>query len=170
MVLDELLDDDAFRHERLFNDKEFNTIVIDRDGFSKKENEAADLVANLTDPGLSRAEKDDIYSRLKELNAQKVLVEGIKSTELLGDQAVLTAACWESGLDFSAYYLFFTALAVSGDFQLSMEAFTVLENCETGPGDTVLKDALQLLEKSPQVHNTIRLDLEELIRSRMTSI
>ena len=49
MDIKELLDEDAFDPEKLFNEKEYSTLIIKRDGFSKKENSSADLIEGLLD-------------------------------------------------------------------------------------------------------------------------
>ncbi|HOZ88075.1 MAG TPA: hypothetical protein PL029_09965, partial [Bacteroidia bacterium] len=71
-ILNELLDDDALDPKKLFNEKEYNTLIIDRGGFNKKENNTADLLEQLLDPNITRVESEGIYLQLKEMKAQKL--------------------------------------------------------------------------------------------------
>jgi hypothetical protein len=169
MDIKELLDDDAFEKEKLFNSEEYNTLIIGREGLSSKENSTADLIESLIGE-TDREKLDLIYSRLKDLNARALLVEGIRTCTRDQDKAALAAACWESGLDFSDYFAFFTTLALSADFKLAMEAVTVIENCEGPVASNILRSSLQMAESSAS-HNTILVqDLITHIKSRLNAV
>lgn len=165
-IVDELLDDDAFDPKKLFDEKKYSTLIIDREGFNKKQNEAADLLEALLDPKITRPESEEIFKNLKEASAQPLLVEAIQSVKTAGEKAILTAACWESGLDFTAHYLFFTGLAGSEDFRLAMEAMTVLENCEGSLDEKTQSEALRIARSSKTAHTSLKEDLITIIKSR----
>ncbi|NBQ47563.1 MAG: hypothetical protein EBU33_03805 [Sphingobacteriia bacterium] len=69
MDIKELLEEDAFDPQKLFNEEEYSTLILDREGFTKKENQVADLVMQLLDKEVTREEAEAVFSRLKELNA-----------------------------------------------------------------------------------------------------
>lgn len=164
-LVNELLDDDALDPKKLFDEKQYNTLIINREGFNKKQNEAADLLEDLLDPSLTRAQSEEIFVQLKEMKAQKMLVDAIRTAGRAAEKAVLTAACWESGLDFSEDFLFFVELACHPDFKLAMEALTVVENCETvEPG--LLTTASELIEDLKSPNTMLVADLKENIHSR----
>lgn len=167
MDIKELLDEDAFDPEKLFNEKEYSTLIIKRDGFSKKENSSADLIEGLLDKERTREECEEIFLKLKENNAQEMLVNAIRSAGRAEEKAILAAACWESGLDFSAHYLFFVELATSDHFRLAMEAITVVENCEGTIDEATLKQALNMAEKSSSKNQSLTEDLIAIIRDRI---
>lgn len=160
MDVKELLDDDALDPKRLFDQKEYVTLLVNRDGFNKKENDTADLVYLLLEKELTREEQEDIYSKLKAKNASDMLVEAIKNVDRKSDKAKLIAACWESGLDFSSHFLFFTELACDADFLVSMEALTVVDNIDAKLDENILSAALEIAQnsKSKNTHN-----IEDLI-------
>ena len=161
----ELLDDDAFDPEKLFNEEEYSTLIINREGFDKKQNTTADLLEALLDKDISRPESEAIFLKLKEMNAQALLVNAIRSAQRTNEKAILAAACWESGLDFTKDILFFVELACSEDFRLAMEALTVVEQCD-GPVDAaVISRAMSIAGKATGNAELIT-DLKEIIRSK----
>src|SRR4051812_45692353 len=107
-IVKELLDDDAFDPKKLFNEEEYSTLIIKRDGFNKKENNAADLLEGLLEKEITRQESEAIFLKLKENNSVDLMVDAIKKAQRTEEKTILTAACWETGLDFSDHFLFFT--------------------------------------------------------------
>jgi hypothetical protein len=167
MDIKELLDEDAFDPKKLFNEKEYSTLIINREGFTKKENNTADLIEGLLDKEISRAESEEIFQKLKDSGAAQLLVGAIRKAERTDEKRKLTAACWESGLDFSNDFLFFVELATSDDFQLSMEALTVVENCEGTITNETLQKALSIAQTSKSKNEALTGDLLSNIRLRM---
>ncbi|MCC6372342.1 MAG: hypothetical protein IT236_15165 [Bacteroidia bacterium] len=154
MAIEELLDEEAFDPKKLFNEEEYSTLVIKRDGFSNKQNTAADLIEDLMEPNNTRQENEAIFLKIKESNAGEMLVNALKSVKKPSERAILTAACWECGLDFTQHFLFFVDLACSNDFNVALEAITVVENCEGAIDEDSLHKALKMAEssKSPNAH------------------
>jgi hypothetical protein len=168
MDVKELLDDDeSLDPKKLFDESQYSTLIVNREGFNKKENDIADLVESLLEKEISRAEMEEIFSKLKEKNAQAILVESIKKAKRASEKAILAAACWESGLDFTSEFLFFTELACDKDFALAMEALTVVENIEGPVADETLTQALILTQNSNSTNSSILEDLTENIKQRI---
>jgi hypothetical protein len=168
MDVKELLDDDTFDPKKLFNEEEYSTLIINRDGFSKKENNLADLILVLLEKNTSRAESEEIFKILKEKNAQELLVNAIKQCERINEKIKLISACWESCLDFSNYFLFFVELACNNNFELSMEALTVVENCEEPLiNQDVLAKALIITKNSKSPNTALLEDLKTNIMARI---
>ena len=110
---------------------------------------------------------EEIFKKLKDGNSHQLLVDSIRSAERTSEKAILTAACWESGLDFTNYFLFFVELACSDDFQLSMEALTVVENCEGTVDEATLKKALEMAQSAKTPNEQLVHDLIENIKQRI---
>jgi len=162
----ELLDDEEFDPKKLFNEEEYSTVIINREGFSRKDNTTADLIESLLDKEMSREEKEAVFAKLKDAKARQLLMSAITQATRTDDKVMLTAACWESGLDFTGDYYFFVDLACNDDFQLSLEALTVVENCDTVDKNTLersLERAKTGSQKNPELAN----DLMEDIRRRL---
>ena len=167
MEIKELLDEDeAFDPKKLFDEKEYSTLIINREGFNKKENNIADLLESLLEKQ-SRQESEEIFKQLKEAKAQKMMVNAIKAAPANNEKTILTAACWETGLDFSDYFLSFVELAVNDDFQLALEALSVVESCEGTINESTLTNALEIAQNSKSKNPTLVNDLTENIKSRI---
>ena len=117
--------------KKLFDEKEYATIILGSDAAGKKDLENADCAAILVSKTTSREDKDEALKQLKENDARAFLITAINRSKKPEQKAALIAACWETGLDFSADYLFFTGLIGHEDFYVSFEAFTVIQELET---------------------------------------
>lgn len=155
----EVNDDEGLDPQKLFNRKDYNTLIIGREGFSVNQNNIADLLESLFQKETPRSKKEELFAALKSAQATDMLVETIQKTENIKQKIVLTAACWESGLDFSKHFLFFTELACHENYELAFEAFTVIDNEEgTVSQDTILK-AIEFVKKTkiaqPEIHKLV---------------
>ncbi len=159
----ELLNEEEFDPKKLFDKKEYNTLIIGREGFTKGEHDIADVLESLFEKDLTRAMRESIFSQLKEMNAVDMLVNTIKETKNTDQQAILAEACWESGLDFKEHYLFFVELACSEHFHLAHEAITVLEYNETRPSAEIIHQAKEIVSASKSSHQVILNDLLTLL-------
>lgn len=147
-IVNELLDENSFDPKKLFNEEEYSTLIIKRDGFNKKENNTADLLENLLDKGITRQESEEIFLKLKEANAVDIMVDAVKKAQRTEEKIILAAACWESCLDFSSHFLFFAELACHDNLQLALEGLTVVENCEGTLDEDTLTKALEIAQNS----------------------
>jgi hypothetical protein len=139
--------------KKLFDEKEYSTIILGSEGMSKKDANNADLLATLISNKSTREEKDYALLRLKENNAQDFIVTAISKTKKPELKAQIVAACWETGLDFSKHFPFFIDLVASSEFTVSFEAVTVIQEMETEIDPVVLQQSLDklLLVKNPNV-------------------
>lgn len=167
MGAEELLDEDAFDPQKLFNEEEYSTLIIGREGFSKKENNTADLIEALLDKEISRQESEEIFSKLKETNSQKVMLDAIQTAQRIGEKTRIVAACWECGLDFTPYFLDFVKLATHDDFQLALEALSVVESSEGVLDEKILTEAMEIAQSSKSPNTDLVHDLIENIKLRI---
>lgn len=168
MGAEELLDEEAFDPKKLFNEEEYSTLIIGREGLTKKENSTADLLEALLEPGISRQESEAIFSKLKEANAQKMLVDAIYAAEKVSEKTLLAAACWECGLDFSEYFLDFVKLSTHDHFQLALEALSVVESSEGLQSEEILTKALEMAQAADSANPDLLADLIDNIKSRIS--
>lgn len=167
MEIKELLDDDNLDPKKFFDEKEYSTLYINREGFSKKDNETADLVEALLDKTITRQEQEEIFSKLKEKKAGPLLLEAIKNTKRANEKAKLIAACWESGIDFTGEILFFTELGCNEDFSIAMEALTVVENLEGPVSEATLAKAIEIVQNCSSINTSITEDLIVSLKQRV---
>lgn len=166
-IVKELLDEDAFDPKKLFNEEEYSTLIIKRDGFNKKENNAADLLEGLLEKEITRAESEEIFLKLKESNSVEIMVDAIKKAQRVEEKTILAAACWESCLDFTNHFLFFAELACNDNLLLSLEGLTVVENCEGTIDESTLTKALEIAQNSKSKNKELVEALIANIKSRI---
>ena len=147
--------------EQLFDEEQYSTVIVGNDAASKKDLDNADFITILVSPKTSREEKDQALIKLKENNAQAFMLSAISKTKNPEQKAIVIAACWETGLDFSKDLLFFVDLVCSNDFIVSLEAFTVIQEImEQEIEASQLQKALDLLKvvKEPNAEVTDAID------------
>ena len=166
-IIKELLDEDAFDPKKLFDEEEYSTLIIAREGFSKKDNTAADLLEGLLENGITRQESEAIFLKLKESNSVELMVDAIKKAERIDEKTILAAACWESCLDFTKHFLFFTEIACSDNLLLALEGLTVVENTEGTIDEDTLTKALVIAQNSKSKNKELVKDLITNIKLRV---
>ena len=154
---------------KLFDEKEYATIIIGSEGMSKKDTSNADYVTALVSTKSTREEKDEALIALKENNAQSFILNAIAKTKNLDQKALLIAACWETGLDFSKDYLVFIELIGHENFLVSFEAFTVIQEMEAEIDESTLKTALEMLNKFKKANEITINDAKELIKQKLSA-
>jgi hypothetical protein len=77
-------------------------------------------------------------------------------------------ACWESGLDFSAYLILFAELVVNCEYLIALEAATVIDEMYNLTDISNVKKALELL--APQRLTTDKQDLVAHTISHLNAI
>lgn len=172
--LDDLLPDELkgdivpeINPEKLFDEKEYATIVIGSEGMSKKDISNADFVTLLVSSKSTREEKDEALIALKENNAQDFIISAISKTKNLNQKALLIAACWETGLDFSKFYSTFIDLIKHENFAVSFEALTVIQEMEAVIDEATLKLSLDTLKKVKEPSVTVT-DAIHLLEQKLT--
>lgn len=162
------LEDENLDPKKFFDKKEYNTLLVNREGFNSSQNQMADLLEQLLDKKTERQEKETIFSALKKADARAILIAAINEVNRNEEKAALIAACWESGLDFTNDFLFFSELACHKDFSVAMEALTVLETIENQVSQEVLTKALLYTQNHKSQNESLIKDLIDNIQRRIT--
>jgi hypothetical protein len=89
-----------------------------------------------------------LISEIKTQEAAPVITGLLEQAERKGDFTRLVAACWQSALDFSAHLPVFIRIFVEGDYQTSVEAFSVIEESIMNADSKMQKESIRLLEES----------------------
>ncbi len=104
-------------------------------------------------------------SDLKSQEVVPVLVNEISKGNFGKNLSLVLAACWESGLNFSNHLLPFAGFFIEGDYQASLEAFTVIEYSLPEANSRVKEECIQLLqEKNDHISEEKKPLYAELIR------
>ncbi len=155
--------------KKLFDENEYATIIVGAEGVSKKDIHNTEYISALTDKLSTRDEKDEALLRLKENNAQLFLLKAIKKTSNNNYKAILVAACWETGLDFSNNFSEFVDLLGDKDFTVSFEAFTVIREMENLVDQSKIRSALEKLIKIEEPTVSV-LDTIELLNQKIQDL
>lgn len=131
--------------ETLFDEKQYATIILGNENASKKDIDNSNLAAILISNKTSREEKDEALNTLKANNAKDFLLKAIANTKKAEHKAILIAACWETGMDYSKDFKVFFNLIGHENFHVSFEALTVIEEMEGLLSQTDLQEAQTIL-------------------------
>jgi hypothetical protein len=134
--------------QKLFDEKEYSTIVLGNEETSKNDENNADFLTIIIGHSSTREEKDAALLKLKENKAQAFMMQAISRIKKPDHKATTIAACWETGLDFSAYLTQFTELVNDSNYLVSLEAFTVIEEMAANLNQEQVLQSIQALEKS----------------------
>jgi hypothetical protein len=153
---------------KLFDEKEFNTMIIGGPTTSKAQGKLHELILAIANNELTSEEKEESLKLIKEKNGKDTLLSGIKKVKDPAKKALLTAACWETGMDCTSEFLFFVELACNDDFRVALEAYTVIENMGSAIRQEDIGKARKMvtdkIKKSPDTLPLLE-DLNNLLES-----
>lgn len=113
--------------ENYFNPEKYNTIIVKKTNDQNSPTKKNDLLSGLR----SIETKNDILKLLREEGKGKdILIGALISSSSTEDKATITAACWESGIDFSDQIDHFLEITLNEELPVVIEAITVIENIE----------------------------------------
>lgn len=73
----------------------------------------------------------DVFNDLKDQKIAHTIIDLLQSTTSTDSKKMLLSACWQSRLDYIDYLETFIDTIMTEDFEMSFEAFTVIENLES---------------------------------------
>ncbi|MBN2610602.1 MAG: hypothetical protein JXB00_03520 [Bacteroidales bacterium] len=107
----------------------------------------------------------NLVSDIKEKGAAEIIADSLQKNNYKNKTAAIIATCWQSRLDFSPHLLLFTEYFFSDDYQVSIEAFTVIEESLHQTTVAQRNACLKLLEdKRPQVTEMLKPLYQELFK------
>jgi|NOAtaT_7_FD_contig_21_11803065_length_642_multi_5_in_0_out_0_2 hypothetical protein len=167
MVIEEILDEGAFKPEKLFDKENYNTLTIAlNNGKEQYKEKDIDVIIGLLDPNITREDKEEQLAYVKDHKLHHLLIKSVQEAENDEDRANLLSICWESGLDFMEHFLFFVEYSCDPDFRVALEAFTVAENIENVRDEAILTKAILMIEECKNGQKQILEDLKSNIISR----
>ena len=119
--------------QKLFDSKQYNTVIVKGE---EKPEQKQGLTSGLVDLLTNDSNKDlkhEVLKVLKEKDGSTLLTEAILKTSDKNKKQKLIAACWESCADCSKHLTFFIDIAVHAEYELCLEAMTVIEENMPGP-------------------------------------
>lgn len=104
-------------------------------------------------------------SDIKSKDASNYIANFISDLTDENDIALYTSSCWQSSLDFANNINLFTDLFIKYNYQVAIEAFTVIENCMHNIDQELIKDQIDKLKKSlSTIQEEKKLLMAELIK------
>lgn len=103
-------------------------------------------LAGTTESDSVRAAIYTLLNQLKDKRAVTYLADAISDKKLNSVRKKLVEACWQNGLNFAPFLPLFIDLLIHETDEIAFEAFTLIENMEYMPGDSVLKAEIQKLQ------------------------
>ena len=97
----------------------------------KKDSRYLPALFELFKPETPDLVKENILTFIRDLKSQDsvpLIMEMLSKTEEEEDLVRLASACWQSRLDFGNYLHNFVSLIIGYNYQVALEAYTVIEN------------------------------------------
>lgn len=156
------------KNKEYFDEKKYRTIVVGKDGF-KSNDEIQDAINALGEDSVTPEEREELLKHLKASNSLALIIESIGKTKSNEKKSKLISICWEIDLDCTSNFLFFIEQVCSDDFNVALEALTVIENIIQPIDQSILSEAQKMVnEKIKQKPVTIELlrDLQQNLSDR----
>ena len=88
----------------------------------------------------------NLLNQIKDNGAVSFLAEAIVDEKNRPVKKHLIEACWQNGLNYAQYLPLFTGILIHDSDENSFEAFTVIENLDYMPGDSIIKDEIKKIQ------------------------
>lgn len=121
-------------------------------------------------PYAVRAEIFRLVGEIKDPNAVPLIAGSLEQNDFGEYLPAFVAACWQSGLDFSAHLGVFARLFIHGDYITSLEAFTVLEEAMPQATDQSRIECIQYIRESEGMVEEEKMPLFVELRKILDSI
>jgi len=117
-----------------------------------------------TDDSSIRRNIGQFMNDLKEQSASSEIITEIKKQWKAETITMLVSSCWQSGLDYSDYYLEITDVFLKGDYLTALECLTVIEEAAGLLKDDKKDEILSYIEKNTLPQSNEKRELtQELI-------
>ncbi len=80
-----------------------------------------------------------LLGTIKDKNTIPVFIEALHEKKFLAIRKDILTTCWQNGLDFSSHLAVFVDLVIESEWEVTFEAFTVIENLEHFPPEEDVK-------------------------------
>ena len=121
--------DPVFKHGENFSSAYFGKLSAADSGEGNSISDQkliSNFIGLLVDPN-NRELKAEVLNILRNAKAQQFLVDLIDLKHYEKHRKELIMACWESGMNFSMYLIFFAELAANCEYPEAIEALTVID-------------------------------------------
>src|SRR5271166_1938844 len=112
---------------KLLDPRQYSTVYLSKADEDKARNEQVELMVELLCDDTHKSSKQAVYNFIKkEPKAIEIIIQAIM--EAKGDKKRLVASCWEGNIDCTAYLPLFADIVIKDEFEVALEALTVVEH------------------------------------------
>lgn len=90
----------------------------------------------------------NVLGTIKQKDTIPVFIEALKKIKYKPIRKTILTTCWQNGLDFREYLLFFTELIIEEDWETGFEAFTLIENFKELPEKKIIEKTIEKINNS----------------------
>lgn len=151
-----------------FDEKKYRTVIVGKAGI-KSSDDLMEAIESIAENKITVEERDEVLRHLKASNPRLAMMKAIDEAESDEKRARIIAACWEIDMDCTKDFLFFVKQACSNDFNVALEALTVIENIENAIPPAELEEAKKLVTakiKQKTENIDLQVDLLQIIKDR----
>ena len=127
-----------------------------------------DLLLDQEDEEIA-GEITSLLNDLKDKEAAPILSEAIRNPEYSKIMTILVSACWQNGLSYGEYIDTFVEVIISGQYEASIEAFTVIEEAvgdlEQEERDLLIKNLKSHIKDIDELKKPLLSELIKVITS-----
>jgi len=100
-----------------------------------------DLLNSAPEPEIE-IEIKNLLGTVKDKESVNSFMRAVEDEKYKPIRKSILTACWQNGLDFSTFLPVFIDLIIYENWEISFEAFTVIDNLEYLPGDEIIKKSV----------------------------
>lgn len=90
----------------------------------------------------------NVLGTVKEKDTVNSFMRAIEDERLKKIRKLIITACWQNGLDFSTFLPVFIDQVINEDWETAFEAFTVIDNLEYLPSDSIIRVSVEKINKA----------------------
>ena len=114
-------------------------------------------------------EMANLFADIRDKAVMPLFIKGLKDPKLPNIRMAVAAACWQSGMDYSAHLDLFIDIFIKSDYMTSLESFSVIEqSLENLTGEEIMekrKLVLKGLEKISENKKPLARELISLMQT-----
>lgn len=106
-----------------------------------------DLLNSAPEPEIE-IEIKNLLGTVKDKESVNSFMRAVEDEKYKPIRKSILTACWQNGLDFSTFLPVFIDLVIYENWEISFEAFTVIDNLEYLPGDEIIKKSVEKINQA----------------------
>jgi len=118
----------------------------------------AKLLNNSDNTEINKAVKD-LFNDIRDKESTESIIEVLKNDEFKNIRKILISSCWQNSLHFEDYFILFVDFVISEEFEVAIEAFSVIDDMENRISKENLEKGKDIIKKAVGETNEEKLKL-----------